>query len=162
MSFGMNNPNTCDMTDMDYSHPDTSFLCSIDIHTLLPQQDPFVMVGSLVAFDMQTTVTETIIGADNLFVDGSLLSEAGLIENVAQTCAVRLGYVNKYILKEQIQIGYIGAVRNMDILSLPSVGDTITTTVTVREEVFGVILADASVRCGDSLLVSTEMKIAVK
>ena len=154
MIFGMN--------AIDYTNPPEAFLRTIDIHELLPQQEPFVMVGRLVGFDMRTTVTETTVEVDNLFVEDGLLMESGLVENIAQTCAVRLGYVNKYILKEAIQIGYIGAVRNLDILGLPPVGSIITTTVEVREEVFGVTLADARIEYEGKTIVSTEMKIAVK
>lgn len=150
------------MSDMDYSRPSEDFLRSIDIHDLLPQQEPFVMVDRLVGFDMRSTVTETTVADDNLFVDDGHFSESGLVENIAQTCAVRLGYVNKYILKAAIQIGYIGAVRNMTIHELPPVGARLTTTVVVREEVFGVTLADARIDCEGRLIVSAEMKIAVK
>lgn len=146
----------------DFSHPSEKFLRGIDVYTLLPQQEPFVMVGSLVAFDTQTTVTETVIDSSNLFVEDGVFTEAGLVENIAQTCAVRLGYVNKYILKEAIQIGYIGAVRNFEIAGLPPVGAAITTTVVVREEVFGVTLVDARIECEGEVLVTTEMKIAIK
>lgn len=150
------------MNNIDYQHPQESFLRSIDIHTLLPQQEPFVMIDRLVAFDERTTITETTICEGRMFVDNGFMTEAGLIENIAQTCAARIGYVNKYILKEEIKIGYIGAVRNMEFVALPAVGDTITTTVHVREEVFGVTLADATVTCDDKILVTTEMKIAIK
>lgn len=138
------------------------FLRTIDIHELLPQQEPFVMVGRLVHFDRIKTVTETIIDAKNMFVEDSRMSASGLIENIAQTCAARIGYINKYILKKGIQIGFIGAIRNMQINDLPNVGDTITTTVDVVEEVFGMILANASIVCNGQTLVTTEMKIAIK
>jgi predicted hotdog family 3-hydroxylacyl-ACP dehydratase len=150
------------MLNIDYTHPSENFLRTIDIHTLLPQQEPFVMIDTLVAFDEQTTVTEITIHDGRMFVVDGVLTEAGLIENVAQTCAARIGYVNKYILKEAIQIGYIGAVRNMEFAALPAVGDTFTSTVIVREEVFGVTLADATVTCNGQTLVTTEMKIAIK
>lgn len=150
------------MTDIDYRHPSEDVLRSIDIHTLLPQQEPFVMIDTLVAFDELTTVTETTINERRMFVADSVMTEAGIIENIAQTCAARIGYVNKYILKEDIKIGYIGAVRNMEFVALPAVGDTITTSVVVREEVFGVTLADATVTCNGRTIVTTEMKIAIK
>ena len=92
------------MTDIDYRHPSEDVLRSIDIHTLLPQQEPFVMIDTLVAFDELTTVTETTINERRMFVADSVMSEAGIIENIAQTCAARIGYVNKYILKEDIKI----------------------------------------------------------
>lgn len=120
------------------------------------------MVGTLTHFDRTLTVTETRVSADNIFVDGGRMTAPGLMENIAQTCAARIGYFNKYILKKGIQLGFIGAVRNFEVCSLPAVGDVLTTAVEVREEVFGMTLADATVKVGDRLIVSTEMKIAVR
>ena len=45
---------------------------------------------------------------------------------------------------------------------MPHVGDVITTRVEVKEEVFGMTLAEASITCGDEVLVTSEIKIAVK
>ena len=139
-----------------------TFLRGIDIHTLLPQQEPFVMVGSLIQIDEKSFATETVVKAENIFVDDGRLSASGLIENIAQTCAARIGFVNKYILKKGIQIGFIGAVRNLEVVKLPKVGQTITTKVEVVEEVFGMTLANATVTCEGETLVTTEMKIAIK
>jgi 3-hydroxymyristoyl/3-hydroxydecanoyl-(acyl carrier protein) dehydratase len=151
------------MTETDMKKPSSEFLMAIDIHELLQQQEPFVMIGRLTHFDMRRTVTETIVGEDNIFTDDGLFSASGLIENIAQTCAARLGYVNKYILKNNIiNIGYIGAIRNLEVLSLPMVGDRITTTVDVSEEVFGMTLANATVECNGKVIAKTEMKIAVR
>ncbi len=140
----------------------SSFLKQIDIHSLLPQQEPFVMIGSLVYFDERRTITETTIKEDIIFVDDGMFSASGLIENIAQTCAARIGFVNKYILKKGIQIGFIGAIRNLELFRLPNVGETITTTMDVVEEVFGMTLAQARVSCGEETLVSTDIKIALK
>lgn len=120
------------------------------------------MIGTLVHFDRTLTVTETEVKADNIFVDNGCFSASGLMENIAQTCAARLGYVNKYILKRGIQLGFIGAVRNFEVIRLPKVSEVITTRMEVREEVLGMTLADAVVKVGDEVLVKTEMKIAVK
>ena len=139
-----------------------TFLRGIDIHTLLPQQEPFVMVGCLIQIDEKSFATETVVKAENIFVDDGRLSASGLIENIAQTCAARIGFVNKYILKKGIQIGFIGAVRNLEVVNLPKVGQTITTKVEVVEEVFGMTLANATVTCEGETLVTTEMKIAVR
>lgn len=147
---------------MDYKQPSKEFLRTIDIHKLLPQQEPFVMTGTLIHFEMNKLVTEFVIPEDNLFVNDGKFSAAGLIENMAQTCAARIGYINKYILLRGIQIGYIGAIRNLEIKELPSVGDLIITEVNIQEEVFGMLLADANVKCGDKVIASTEMKIAVR
>ena len=138
------------------------FLRQIDVHELLPQQKPFVMIGTLTCLDEVRTVTETTIAADNIFVDNGLFSASGLIENVAQTCAARIGFVNKYIMGNGITIGVIGAVRKLVINSLPAAGKTITTSVEQISEVFGMTLAKATVTCEGEELLSTEIKISVR
>lgn len=150
------------MDELDFTKPTEEFLRSIDVHELLPQQEPFVMISRLTQFDMLRTVTETTITENNIFVDNGCFTASGLIENIAQTCAARIGYVNKYILKKGIQIGFIGAIRNLQIHDLPKVNDTITTTVDVQEEIFGMTLANSTVQLGKNILVTAEMKIALK
>ena len=134
----------------------------INILELLPQREPFIAVGSLLHFDMETTITLTKITAESLFVSNGELSSSGVIENIAQTCATRIGYINKYILKKGIQIGFIGAIRKLEIYRLPKVGETIKTTINIVEEVFGMTLVSATVFVGEELIADTEMKIAVK
>lgn len=134
----------------------------INILELLPQREPFIAVGSLLHFDMETTITLTKITDESLFVSNGELSSSGVIENIAQTCATRIGYINKYILKKGIQIGFIGAIRKLEIYRLPKVGETIKTTINVVEEVFGMTLVSATVFVGEELIADTEMKIAVK
>lgn len=120
------------------------------------------MIGELTAFDEKRTVTETVIKEDNIFVSNGEFSASGLVENIAQTCAARIGYVNKYILKKGIQLGFIGAIRNLEITGFPKVGDVITTCVTVIDDVLGMTLANAVVTCNGETLATTEIKIAVK
>ena len=150
------------MVNFDVANPSEAALRAIDVHELLPQQEPFVMIGTLIHFDKTLTVTETEVQKNNIFVNDDRFSASGLMENIAQTCAARIGYVNKYILKKGIQLGFIGAVRNFEVIDLPRVGDVITTRVDVKEEVFGMTLAEASITCGDKVLVTSEIKIAVK
>lgn len=133
----------------------------IDIHELLPQREPFVMVGSLQHFDPERTVTATTFGADNLFAEGDRMSAAAVIENIAQTCAARIGYINKYILKRGIQLGFIGAIKGLELHRLPRVGEQLTTTILTLQEVFGMTLVRATVQSGDEILAEGEMKIAV-
>lgn len=150
------------MIEFDAENPTEQDLRQIDIHKLLPQQEPFVMIDTLTHFDRTLTVTETEVKENNIFVDNGYFSASGLMENIAQTCAARIGYVNKYILKKGIQLGFIGAVRNFEVVELPQVGTLLTTRVDVKEEVFGMTLAEATIECAGKILVTTEMKIAVK
>lgn len=138
------------------------FLRSIDVHAILPQQEPFVMVGTLTSFEMTTSTTETEIKEENIFVDNGTFSASGLMENIAQTCAARIGFYNKYILKKDVQVGFIGAIRNYVVNELPKVGSTIITKVDILEEVFGMTLANAEVRCGDRVLATAEIKLSIR
>lgn len=133
----------------------------IDIHELLPQREPFVMVDKLVYFDEKTTTTSFLVREDNLFVENGRLNACALAENIAQTCAARLGYVNKYILKRGIQIGFIGAVKDMKVIDTPVVGDVLTTTIHVLEQIMGLTLVTAVIRIGDRVATTAEMKIAL-
>lgn len=142
--------------------PSDAFVKSIDIHKLLPQQEPFIMIGSMRHFDMEQTISEFTISSDTLFVSGGRLTSSGIIENIAQTCAVRIGFINKYVLQKGIQLGFIGAINDFELYSLPCVGDTITTEILIVEEVFGMLLVTATVKKGDELLAKTKMKIAIK
>ena len=150
------------MSESDIKNIDPQFLRSIDIHELLPQQEPFVMVNRLTHVDDVRTVSETLIREDNIFVDGGRFSASGLVENIAQTCAARIGFVNKYIYRRDIQVGVIGAVKNLQVLALPKAGQTIVTTVDVIQELFGMTLASATVACEGETLVTTQIKIAVR
>lgn len=150
------------MMQADYSAPSDGFVRSIDVHELLPQQEPFVMIGALEHYDEVRTVTSLQIPEDNLFVENGTFMASGMIENIAQTCAARIGYVNRYILRKGIQAGYIGAIKDMEIYACPMAGERITTEITVKEEVFGMTLIVARITKGEELMASAEMKIVVK
>lgn len=147
---------------IDYSNPDDKLLRSIDVHGILPQQEPFVMIGTITRFDTTTISTETVVKPTNLFVNANKLYTAGMIENIAQTCAARIGYVNKYILKKNVQIGVIASVRGMEVYSNPHVDDTIVTTVEIVGQALGMMLAEATVTCSGLLLAKAQIKLAVK
>jgi predicted hotdog family 3-hydroxylacyl-ACP dehydratase len=133
----------------------------IDVKTLIPQQPPFVMIDRLVHFDNVFTRTEFVIRQDNMFLENGLLLEAGLIENIAQTCAARLGYINKIILNDVVRIGFIGAIKSLYINKLPGVDSTLETSIEVVNEVFNITLVNAMTLCNGEVLVTCEMKISV-
>ena len=75
--------------------------------------------------------------------DGHLCS-AGLIENVAQTCATRIGWLNR---DKPVKIGVIGSVSNLEIIRLPRVGQSLTTRVDVLSEIFEALVVHAEIKC---------------
>ena len=132
----------------------------IALKTLIPQRPPFVMIDRLVSCDMVITVTELEVREDNVFVENGHFSAEGLMENMAQSCAARMGYIN-LSKGEKMKIGVIGAVSNFDIYRTPKVGERIVTTIEVLEELFQITMAKAVVRCGDETLAQANMKIAL-
>lgn len=119
------------------------------------------MVRKLRHFDMEKTITTTKIVDSNIFVEKGVFTASGIIENIAQTCAARIGYVNKYILKKGIQLGFIGAIRNLNLYRCPRVGEVIETSIITIEEIFGMTLVTATVKVGDEIIADSEMKIAL-
>lgn len=141
---------------------DKEFL-EIPIREILPQRDPFVMISHLLHYDEVVTRTRFLVTADNLFCQGGVFSPCGMVENIAQTCAARIGYINKYILHRDIDIGFIGAIRSLTFHALPAVGQTIETSIVILSSAFGMSLAKAEIRDSEgALLADGEMKISLK
>ncbi|MBQ0020708.1 MAG: pseudouridylate synthase [Bacteroidales bacterium] len=138
----------------------TEDLRQIDVLELLPQRPPFVMIDHLVHFDRILTQSELTVRRDNVFFDEGRLTASGLVENIAQTCAARMGYINM-MSAQPVMLGFIGAVRNLQVHRTPVEGEVLTTSITVKEEVFQMTLVDANVMVGDEILVECEMKIAL-
>ena len=88
---------------------------------LIPQRPPFVMVDRLYSSDDVNTKTGFYISDSNILTKGGFFTEPGIIENIAQTAAVRVGYYF-YRLGKPAPPGYIGAIKALKIYSLPKVG----------------------------------------
>lgn len=118
------------------------------------------MIDRLVSSDAVFSVTELEVRSDNVFVESGRFSASGLVENIAQTCAARIGYIN---LNNggSVKIGVIGSISNMEILRTPEIGEHLTTTIELLEEVFQVTLVKATVRSSGEDLVRCNMKIAL-
>lgn len=132
----------------------------IPILELLPQRPPFVMVDNLLDYNDTHSTCGLTVRPDNVFFEKGCLSAAGLIEHIAQTCAARLGYYNMYVLRTGVRLGFIGEVKDLNIVRLPREGEQIETTVTVVQEIFDVTLVSAEVRVGTETIATTGLKIA--
>jgi predicted hotdog family 3-hydroxylacyl-ACP dehydratase len=134
------------------------------IHSLLPQKPPFVMVDTLLYCDLKTIKTALTVLEDNIFVENGVLAEAGLLENIAQTCAARAGNMDNLAGQtgsRGVKIGFIGMIRNLEILRLPKVEETVVTQVDWVEEVFQISLVNTTVRIEEEIIATCEMKISV-
>ncbi|MFD2866328.1 3-hydroxyacyl-ACP dehydratase [Mucilaginibacter antarcticus] len=132
----------------------------IDILSLIPQQPPFVMVDRLLFSDDNTTRTGFTIPGDNVFSINGYFSEAGLMENIAQTAAAGSGNMAR-IENRPVANGYIGQVKNFEVHSLPKVGDSLTTEVKIEVQVFDAGIVSGTIWCNDAVVATCEMKIFI-
>ena len=125
---------------------------------LIPQRAPIVMVDEFLGIDNNVSRTRFTVKEENIFVDDNQLSECGLIEHIAQSAAARVGFIFKS-KQQPIPLGYIGSVNNFELNKLPQVGDDISTTIEIIQEVFNITLIKASCCIGDEEIASCKMKI---
>jgi len=118
------------------------------------------MVGELLYADDQVSRTSFTVKEDNVLVSGGFFTEGGLLENMAQTAAAGAGYA-ALSQNKPVEAGYIGAVKNLEIFSLPAVNDILETEVLFKEQVFNVTLVTASVTCNGKPVAGCEMKIFI-
>lgn len=132
-----------------------------NIVQFIPQREPMVMISGLVEASDLHAVTVLKIENGNVFVEGDVLTEPGLVENIAQTAAAHIGY-QCHLKNVPVPIGYIAAVRNLKISKLPKVDSNIRTSVKIVNQVLDVTLAEGSVEYENEVCCSCEMRIFVK
>lgn len=132
-----------------------------DILQYIPQRPPMVMVHALVEATEDRAVTQLLVLPENVFVAQHYLAEPGMIENIAQTAAVHVGY-RCSLMGIPVPIGYIAAIKELKVESLPKENTTITTTVTVMNKVLDITLVRGSIEQEGVNLCSCEMRIFAK
>ena len=131
-----------------------------DILSFIPQRAPFVMVDKILSSDATKTSSSFIIKEGNVFLENGFFKEPGLLENIAQTAAARAGSISK-IENKPVDVGYIGAVKNFKIFSLPTIGDELLTEITIENQIFDVTLISGKILCNNIEIAYCEMKIFI-
>ncbi|MFI5152222.1 MAG: 3-hydroxyacyl-ACP dehydratase [Chitinophagales bacterium] len=127
---------------------------------LIPQRPPMVMVDHLLEVDDRGCKTSLRIKEGNIFVSGGKLTEPGLLEHIAQSAAARQGYLSRKS-GHTPPIGYIGAIQQVEILGLPKINDEIVTKITIKNQIFEVMIISAVVCRNKIELARCEMKIFI-
>jgi predicted hotdog family 3-hydroxylacyl-ACP dehydratase len=130
------------------------------ITSLVPQRPPFLMVDALTGYGDKFGLSEFVIRDENIFVKDGLLTEPGIVENIAQTAAAHAGYAANFDNKP-VKVGYIGAVKNLRIHFLPRVNDTLSTEIRVIHEIFEVTIVQGTCTCDGLPVAECEMKIFI-
>lgn len=130
-----------------------------------------LMVDLILDINSSFVETTFLIKEDNIFVDNNIFVEAGLIENTAQTCSAIVG--KKYFFEEDGTenenvnvIGFISALKNLKIHSLPKTGDTIITKANLVSKFIGDDYTLCTMSCEslleDKLLLECEINLFIQ
>ncbi len=136
------------------------------VSALIPQKPPIEMVDKLWSNDDTTTISGFTIKSTNIFCEDGRFSEPGIIENIAQTAALRVGYIVSLMEKngEKVNppIGYIAAIKKLSIHRLPKIGCELKTEVTIQQIVFDVTIISGKTTVNSETIAECEMKIFLK
>jgi predicted hotdog family 3-hydroxylacyl-ACP dehydratase len=130
------------------------------ILSYIPQRVPFVMVDEVVYSDEIISRSKFLVDAQNIFVENGYLKEPGLVENIAQTAAARAGYI-AHTQNKPVLVGYIGAIKNLEIFFFPKTGDGLITEITIENQIFDVTLISGKIICNGKLAAHCQMKIFI-
>ncbi len=133
---------------------------ALPILSLIPQRPPFVLVDEFHFTDEQLSYSRYLVKADHVLLEDGVLTEGGLVENIAQTAAARIGYIHQ-VASKPVPIGYIGAVQDLDVVYLPKVGEWLQTYVTVEHQVFNATQVKGKVMSGDRVVAQCALKIFI-
>ena len=130
------------------------------IKELIPQREPIIMVDAILEYEESKVVGGLMVSEDCIFVENNTLKEPGVLEHMAQTVALYTGY--EYYLKNmQAPVGYIGSMKNVEILRLPKIGEKLVTTATILHEIMGVTLVNIETKVDKKIIAFGEMKTVI-
>lgn len=125
----------------------------------LPQRAPFLLVDRMLACEQHLCRTDFMVAEGHPLVKDGQLLEAGVLENIAQTCATHIGYLPRHI---PVRIGVVASVRNLKIHTLPKVGDLLETIVEEQgDPVFSISIYMAKVFLNGQVIAEGEMRVVL-
>lgn len=129
-----------------------------EVLQFLPQRPPVVMISALLEAGADGTLSSLTIAEENVFVENGILSESGLMENIAQTAAAGTGFKH-HLENSPVPVGFIASVRSFQVFDFPKVNSVIYTRVKEIQEVMGVLIVEGQVTIGDTIVATAEMRI---
>ncbi|MFT5168505.1 MAG: 3-hydroxyacyl-[acyl-carrier-protein] dehydratase [Saprospiraceae bacterium] len=130
------------------------------IEYFIPQRAPFIMVDNLIEATPDKFETDFQILSDNIFLEEGVLREFALIENIAQSSAAGIGFLNKSSNIEGPKDGFIGGISKLKVYELPKVNDKIYTIVTKLHQLGNMYLLKGENFVNGRILIECEVKLA--
>ena len=129
-----------------------------EIVDLIPQKEPMVQVSGILENSEKHFISQMKLSTENIFCTKGYYTEPGLIENIAQTAALKAGYLARQE-EQQVKVGFIGAVKKMRICQLPKDDDMLKTIIRTINEIWNVSIISGEVFVGDKLMAEAELSI---
>ncbi len=136
--------------------------------THLPQRREFVMVDQVLTHGEADAVVQFIVRPDNLLLDDGQLTAAGIIENMAQSCAstMRCISANNEALQglqhdAMSRIWTIGDIKQVKILRYPRCNEVLDTHVRIVLNMYPLMMTAVETRIGDEIVATARITLAM-
>jgi 3-hydroxyacyl-[acyl-carrier-protein] dehydratase len=131
------------------------------VYDYIPQREPFVYISGIAQTGSNVFTTYFHIPDDCLLCSGGRATEAALIENMAQSAAAMEGYSARQT-GMPVKIGFIGAVKELEISYLPTTGSRIETTVEQENQVMNINIVKCKVYYEGKIIAACLLNIFLK
>ena len=119
------------------------------------------MIDSFYGIEGNGSKSGLTIAADNIFVEDGAIMDSGIVEHIAQSGAMQIGY-ESISQGLPVPLGFIGSVNKLSINRLPKVGERMETSIVFEAQVGDITLIGATVNVGDEVVATCKMKVATK
>ncbi|KFF28623.1 ABC transporter permease [Chryseobacterium vrystaatense] len=135
----------------------------INIHNFLPHREPMLMADYILELTKEKVVTSFEIKEDNIFVHDGEFVEAGLIENLAQTCSSILG--QSFFENPEADtkvIGFITNIKKIELFALPKTGDKIISKASLISQYENICNIFCETFNNEQLLIRAEINLFIQ
>lgn len=135
----------------------------INIHNFLPHREPMLMTDYILELTPEKVITSFEIKEDNIFVHNNKFVEAGLIENLAQTCSSILGqsFFENPDADTKV-IGFITNIKKIEVFALPKVGDKIISKASLVSQFENICQISCETFFNNKLLIRGEINLFIQ
>lgn len=132
------------------------------IEDLIPHRAPIKMVDHLNYLETKTAITFLILHSDMYLLESDgILSEAGIIEHIAQSASALAGYLARMEGADSTPIGYIGEIRKFQLYRKPRIGETLKTKIVYQEEFGDFVLMNGETQVEEEMIATLQLKVYI-
>jgi predicted hotdog family 3-hydroxylacyl-ACP dehydratase len=128
------------------------------IEAYLPHRAPFIMVDNLIDATENRFETNFQVLPENIFLEDGKLREFALIENIAQSSAAGIAFLNRSASSKP-KDGLIGGISKLIVHAFPKVNDKIYTVVIKLHQLGNMYLLRGENYADDQKLIECEIKL---